>query len=230
MERREPPRPSDLEGAQPERSSHASTTLPRCPGAAGRDGSVSVDAVAASHQERPATRGRPDGSITPIRVTSASLPLFVQRGSQIQRAEMATKRQPRLSAAEFRFDRIVSSGSASRRTDACSFPGAAGRMATRRDARADDEAGAVGVDDQSGPPRPIPDDVEDVAHVGDQTICSTSRLAICSSLWRRCSRGDFRVRPVKSVANAHVRKHAAPSAVFQFAAARFRTEPVDGTR
>ena len=32
----------------------------------------------------------------------------------------ATERKPRLSAAEFRFDRIVSSGPASRRTNACS--------------------------------------------------------------------------------------------------------------
>ena len=32
----------------------------------------------------------------------------------------ATERKPRLSAAEFRFDRIVSRGPASRRTDACS--------------------------------------------------------------------------------------------------------------
>ena len=33
---------------------------------------------------------------------------------------MATEREPRLSAADFRFDRIVSSGPANRRTDACS--------------------------------------------------------------------------------------------------------------
>jgi hypothetical protein len=41
-------------------------------------------------------------------------------GSLITSAGMATERKPRLSASEFRFAPIVSSGPASRRTDACS--------------------------------------------------------------------------------------------------------------
>ena len=63
-----------------------------------------------------------------------------------------------------------------------------------------------------------------------QTIRSTSRLTSASSLCRRGSCGDSRVRPVSSVATAQVRKHAAPRTVFKLAAARLITEPVDGTR
>ena len=45
----------------------------------------------------------------------------------------------------------------------------------------------------------------------------------------RQNRGDFDVRPVRSVARAHPRKHAAPTAVVQFAAARSIVEPLAGT-
>jgi len=42
-------------------------------------------------------------------------------------------------------------------------------------------------------------------------------------------RGDFTVRPEAAAATPQARKHAAPSAVFQFAAARSMIEPCDGT-
>jgi hypothetical protein len=62
-----------------------------------------------------------------------------------------------------------------------------------------------------------------------QTISSTSRTTVCSSWRRRRNRGDFSVRPVRSVATAFARKHAAPAAVFQFTAAWSSSEPVAGT-
>jgi hypothetical protein len=63
-----------------------------------------------------------------------------------------------------------------------------------------------------------------------QRTSPTSLSSACSSARTRRNRGDLVVRPVRSVASAHARKHAAPAAVAQFAAARSRIEPVAGTR
>ena len=57
-----------------------------------------------------------------VRVAPHSRPLADQGGSREQAAGPATERKPRPSVAEFRFDRRVISGPASRRTDACSVP------------------------------------------------------------------------------------------------------------
>ncbi len=57
-------------------------------------------------------------------------------------------------------------------------------------------------------------------------------LALRSEQERSClgfRQSDLSVRPLRSVARAHTRKHAAPSDVFQLAAARSIIEPVDGT-
>jgi len=54
-------------------------------------------------------------------------------------------------------------------------------------------------------------------------------LELCSS-WRSSRRGGvFRPRPAWNVSSAQARKHAAPSDVFQLAAARSIIDPVDGT-
>ena len=54
----------------------------------------------------------------------------------------------------------------------------------------------------------------------------TSRTTVASSA---CSRGALNERPLRSVATAQAKKHAAPSAVFQLAQARSSIEPSDGT-
>ena len=54
----------------------------------------------------------------------------------------------------------------------------------------------------------------------------TSRTTLASNA---CSRGALNERPLRSVATAQAKKHAAPSAVFQLAPARSSIEPSDGT-
>ena len=56
-----------------------------------------------------------------------------------------------------------------------------------------------------------------------------SRCRSCSSSRSSRRTGIFEARSVCSVSSAHARKQAAPSDVFQLAAARSSIEPVDGT-
>ena len=55
-------------------------------------------------------------------------------------------------------------------------------------------------------------------------------LELCSSSRSPRRGGSFRPRLAWNVSSAQARKHAAPSDVFLFAAARSSIEPVDGTR
>ena len=57
----------------------------------------------------------------------------------------------------------------------------------------------------------------------------TSRPRVCSSSRSRRAPGIFAASSLYKVSTAQAKKQAAPNAVFQFAAARSRTEPVDGT-